>query len=76
MLAHNWDQAKLSMDVYNCIEAVERIASQENHQQTLWLRHWKDPEQLPLPEGWIKTCNAITQTPGFLMQCAPASALQ
>jgi len=66
VLAHSWDQVDRSMDLQACIEAVEAIAKQENYQQVVWLRHWKDPEQLPLPEGWIKACNGHRSNPWFL----------
>ena len=32
----------------------------------VWLRHWKDPDHLPLPQGWIKACNGHRSNPWFL----------
>ena len=66
VLAHSWDQVDRSMDLQACIEAVEAITREENYQQVVWLRHWKDPERLPLPEGWIKACNGHRSNPWFL----------
>ena len=66
VLAHSWDQVDRSMDLQACIEAVEATAKQEDYQQVVWLRHWKDPEQLPLPDGWIKACNGHRSNPWFL----------
>lgn len=66
VLAHSWDQVERSMDLHACIEAVQAIARTEHYRQVVWLRHWKDPEQLPLPEGWIKACNGHRSNPWFL----------
>ena len=66
VLAHSWDQVDRSMDLQACIEAVEAITRQENYQQVVWLRHWKDSEKLQLPEGWIKACNGHRSNPWFL----------
>lgn len=66
VLAHSWDQVERSMDLHACIEAVQAIARTENYRQVVWLRHWKDPEALPLPQGWIKACNGHRSNPWFL----------
>ena len=66
VLAHSWDQVERSMDFDACISAIKKIAQEENYQQVVWLRHWKDPEKLPLPEGWIKACNGHRSNPWFL----------
>ena len=66
VLAHSWDQVERTMDLQACIEAVQAIAQTETYQQVVWLRHWKDPEHLPLPQGWIKACNGHRSNPWFL----------
>jgi hypothetical protein len=66
VLAHSWDQVERTMDLRACIEAVQSIARKENYRQVVWLRHWKDPEALPLPQGWIKACNGHRSNPWFL----------
>ncbi len=66
VLAHSWDQVKRSMDLSHCIEAVEAVAKKEDYQHVVWLRHWKDPEDLPLRDGWIKACNGHRSNPWFL----------
>lgn len=66
VLAHSWDQVERSMDLSDCINAVQNIVRQENYRQVVWLRHWKDPEELPLPEGWTKACNGHRSNPWFL----------
>ena len=54
------------MDLEACISAVKELAQNENYQQVVWLRHWKDPEELPLPKGWVKACNGHRSNPWFL----------
>ena len=66
ILAHSWDQVERTMDLHACIEAVQSIVTRENYQQVVWLRHWKDPEMLPLPQRWIKACNGHRSNPWFL----------
>ena len=66
VLAHSWDQVERSMDLEDCINAVRELAQDENYQQVVWLRHWKDPEELPLPKGWVKACNGHRSNPWFL----------
>ena len=66
VLAHSWDQVERSMDLHACISAIEAIAQIENYQQVVWLRHWKDPEELPLPKSWVKACNGHRSNPWFL----------
>tara|TARA_Y100000766_G_scaffold283979_1_gene301099 strand:+ start:487 stop:1566 length:1080 start_codon:yes stop_codon:yes gene_type:complete len=66
VLAHSWDQVERSMDLDACISAVMAIAEEQNYQQVVWLRHWKDPEDLPLPNGWVKACNGHRSNPWFL----------
>lgn len=66
VLAHSWDQVERTMDLCACIEAVQSIARKEDYRQVVWLRHWKDPEALPLPQGWIKACNGHRSNPWFL----------
>ena len=66
VLAHSWDQVQRQMDFTHCVDAVEAIACQENYQQVIWLRHWKDPEDIPLRQGWLKACNGHRSNPWFL----------
>lgn len=66
VLAHSWDQVERSMDLSHCVEAVEAIVKEENYQKVVWLRHWKDPEDIPLRDGWIKACNGHRSNPWFL----------
>ena len=32
----------------------------------IWLRHWQDPQSLPLPPDWIQACNGHRSNPWFL----------
>ncbi len=66
VLAHSWDQVERSMDQQACIDAVETLASEHHYQQVVWLRHWKDPESLPLPNHWVPACNGHRSNPWFL----------
>ena len=54
------------MDQKACIDAVKTLAEEQNYQQVVWLRHWKDPELLPLPKHWISACNGHRANPWFL----------
>ncbi len=66
VLAHSWDQVERSMDVQACIDAIRSIAVQSDYRRVVWLRHWKDPLNLPLPDGWITACNGHRSNPWFL----------
>tara|TARA_B110000003_G_scaffold234506_1_gene238252 strand:+ start:532 stop:1596 length:1065 start_codon:yes stop_codon:yes gene_type:complete len=66
VLAHSWDQVERSMDQQACVDAVKTLAEERNYQQVVWLRHWKDPEFLPLPKHWISACNGHRSNPWFL----------
>ena len=66
VLAHSWDQVERSMDLKACIDAVSSIADQYGYLKVVWLRHWKDPLSLPIPDGWITACNGHRSNPWFL----------
>jgi hypothetical protein len=66
VLAHSWDQVERSMDQQACIDAIKKLAEEHSYQQVVWLRHWKDPELLPLPKHWITACNGHRSNPWFL----------
>ena len=66
VLAHSWDQVERSMDQQACIDKVKMLAEEHNYQQVVWLRHWKDPEVLPLPKHWVTACNGHRSNPWFL----------
>ena len=66
VLAHNWDQVERSMDQQACVDAIKMLAEEQNYQQVVWLRHWKDPGLLPLPKHWIPACNGHRSNPWFL----------
>jgi hypothetical protein len=54
------------MDQQACIDAVKTLAEEHLYQQVVWLRHWKDPEFLPLPKHWVPACNGHRSNPWFL----------
>jgi hypothetical protein len=66
ILAHSWDQVERSTNLEACVHEVQEIQTKQGYQQVVWLRHWKDPEQLPLPKSWIVACNGHRSNPWFL----------
>lgn len=66
VLAHSWDQVERSMDQQACVVAIKALVEEHNYEQVVWLRHWKDPEMLPLPKHWIPACNGHRSNPWFL----------
>lgn len=66
MLAHSWDRVERRLDLKRCIEVVERTARKYNYDQVIWLRHWQDPVDLPLPAPWLRACNGHRSNPWFL----------
>lgn len=66
ILAHSWDQVERSTNLADCISAVQVIQRDSNYKTVIWLRHWKDPEQIPIPHNWIVACNGHRSNPWFL----------
>jgi hypothetical protein len=66
VLAHSWDQVKRHMDLPACVAAVAELASAGGYRSVIWLRHWQDPQRLPLPPQWIVACNGHRSNPWFL----------
>mgnify|MGYP006279761197 CR=1 FL=1 len=66
ILAHSWDLMCRSMDISNCVAAIERMADEHGYQQVIWLRHWQDSPNLKLPHSWILACNGHRSNPWFL----------
>jgi hypothetical protein len=54
------------MDLDDCVAAVVATARAGGYRQVIWLRHWKDPQPLGLPPGWIVACNGHRANPWFL----------
>ena len=66
VLAHSWDQVERHMDLQACITTVQQTAREYNYTQVIWLRHWLDPTDLPLPLHWLQACNGHRSNPWFL----------
>ena len=66
VLAHSWDQVERRMELGACVEAVSATVTACGYRQVIWLRHWKDPQPLGLPHGWIVACNGHRSNPWFL----------
>ncbi|MCP9799748.1 hypothetical protein [Synechococcus sp. RedBA-s] len=66
VLAHSWDQVERRMDLDHCVAEVRALMEAGGYRSLIWLRHWKDPEQLPLPPEWIVACNGHRSNPWFL----------
>ena len=66
ILAHSWDRVSRSMDTEECVGEVSQIAVRNQYQTVIWLRHWQDPTNLPLPNHWIQACNGHRSNPWFL----------
>ncbi|MCP9841337.1 hypothetical protein KBY93_11935 [Synechococcus sp. J7-Johnson] len=66
VLAHSWDQVERRMDLERCVAEVRGLMEAGGYRSLIWLRHWKDPELLPLPPEWIVACNGYRSNPWFL----------
>jgi len=66
LLAHSWDQVERRLDLPACLDPVRALAAGGGYRQVIWLRHWQDPSQLPLPPSWIVACNGHRSNPWFL----------
>jgi hypothetical protein len=66
VLAHSWDLVERRNDLPAAVAAIREIMSLGHYRQVIWLRHWKDPVDLPLPGGWIQACNGHRSNPWFL----------
>jgi hypothetical protein len=66
LLAHSWDKVERHLDLPACVEQVQAVAADRGYGQVIWLRHWQDPPQLPLPPSWIVACNGHRSNPWFL----------
>jgi hypothetical protein len=66
LLAHSWDQVERQLDLPACVAQVQALAAGRGYRQVIWLRHWQDPPQLPLPASWIVACNGHRSNPWFL----------
>jgi hypothetical protein len=66
ILAHSWDLVERSNDLPAAIAAIREIMAAGDYRQVIWLRHWKDPRDLPLPPEWLQACNGHRSNPWFL----------
>ncbi len=66
ILAHSWDLVERRNDLPGAVAALREIMNLGHYRQVIWLRHWKDPVDLPLPAGWLQACNGHRSNPWFL----------
>ncbi|QEY32435.1 hypothetical protein EVJ50_09605 [Synechococcus sp. RSCCF101] len=66
VLAHSWDLVERQNDLPAAIAGIREIVARSGYRRVIWLRHWKDPASLPLPEDWILACNGHRSNPWFL----------
>lgn len=66
VLAHSWGPVPRSNDLPRAINAIEQLCREQEYRSVIWLRHWQDPTDLPLPRAWIQACNGHRSNPWFL----------
>ena len=66
VLAHSWGSVQRHNDCSGAITALQRLCDEQGYQRVIWLRHWQDPQSLPLPPDWIQACNGHRSNPWFL----------
>ena len=66
VLAHSWGSVQRHNDCSGAITALQRLCDEQGYQRVIWLRHWQDPQSLPLPPDWLQACNGHRSNPWFL----------
>ena len=66
VLAHSWGAVERRNDLPAAIEQLQQLCKERGYRQVIWLKHWQDPAQLPLPAEWIQACNGHRSNPWFL----------
>ena len=66
VLAHSWGAVERHNDLPTAIQMLQHLCHERSYQRVIWLRHWQDFSNLPLPENWIQACNGHRSNPWFL----------
>ena len=66
VLAHSWGPVHRQNDLPAIIQSIEALRQSQGYHSVIWLRHWQDPAEIPLPTGWIQACNGHRSNPWFL----------